>query len=754
MSSGLSMTSVNKIKELAARREYNLAVEILDSQKLEKSLNPQFLNVCGEIYENVGREKEARKLFVKAHSMAPEANRIIFSLIDLYLKCGYFKLADIYYEQYIKNDAGSPEELRAIKFIMARAKNKSPEELYSILYPYFRDNMDERWSFELFLISAYMGKEELEMFAADYMATYKNSPNIPIISEVLEGSKKPEEAFLKYAESEKQDDDPAEKDIRDDERVQLKKDHLRLNPDEAAAVITELVDDDSKDILTSDKLKGIFRKKDGKTSEDSEDKEDTDESPVDSADKKNDVSENDDTDPVTKGLKAFIVKKFKKTKETDTKEDSDEELDNSIDETSDLKHNEQSISGEQPEEISSENDKSNLQPESDDKDLYMNISDQTDLENDSLGDDCLQERPAEDEKVKSLQNSNKIVIKEAETDNKSDENIGIDLSTRDFVTYDFDDGFAPESETISELDDDSNFEANKKIFERLSDFSINIESKSVETEEDIVNDEVQYKCGQTLENNVTENTENVLAESELENLESIQEKTESAEPERITEELGTEELEGIPEKSEFEEPESITAEPGTEEFEGIPEESESETSGSNTAEFEYEDFEGIHEKSEYEEPESVIEEPEYKELENISAESDLEAILKAHEESEIMQEEVNTKQFSLDDRFFENDNQDSDTDSELTEKEYIDIRADSEEDGEIPIENIICESEDDFPEFKTDLFPMHNELQSDYQNKFDDIADEESKKIDEGLKEEDVKLQETKDYLASLGIKI
>ena len=82
MSSGLSMTSVNKIKELASAHEYELAVGILDSQDLEKSLNPQFIRTCGEVYENVGRMREARQLYVKAHSMAPESTKIIYSLIN------------------------------------------------------------------------------------------------------------------------------------------------------------------------------------------------------------------------------------------------------------------------------------------------------------------------------------------------------------------------------------------------------------------------------------------------------------------------------------------------------------------------------------------------------------------------------------------------------------------------------------------------------------------------------------------------
>ena len=56
------MTSVNKIKELAGAHEYSLAVEILDSQDLEKSLNPQFIRTCGEVYENVGRLKDQKHL--------------------------------------------------------------------------------------------------------------------------------------------------------------------------------------------------------------------------------------------------------------------------------------------------------------------------------------------------------------------------------------------------------------------------------------------------------------------------------------------------------------------------------------------------------------------------------------------------------------------------------------------------------------------------------------------------------------------
>ena len=62
MGAGLSMASVNKIKELANSREYSLALELVEHQDLTKSLNPQFLRLCGEIYiKNRSEERRVGK---------------------------------------------------------------------------------------------------------------------------------------------------------------------------------------------------------------------------------------------------------------------------------------------------------------------------------------------------------------------------------------------------------------------------------------------------------------------------------------------------------------------------------------------------------------------------------------------------------------------------------------------------------------------------------------------------------------------
>ena len=128
MGSGLSMASVNKIKELANSKEYSLAVDILENQDLTKSLNPQFLRLCGEIYLKTNMYKEARDALVRAHKLAPEAKRVMFLFVDLYFRMGYKELAEIYYNMYLfENDENTPE-------------TKQIEYIYKIHLPSFYYN--------------------------------------------------------------------------------------------------------------------------------------------------------------------------------------------------------------------------------------------------------------------------------------------------------------------------------------------------------------------------------------------------------------------------------------------------------------------------------------------------------------------------------------------------------------------------------------------------------------------------------------
>jgi hypothetical protein len=312
------MTSVNKIKELAAAHDYSVAVEILDSQDLEKSLNPQFLRVCGEVYENVGRYPEARALYVKAHKMAPESNRIVYALISFYLKVGYFSLADQYYQQYIFNAKQDAQEINNINYIMNKARGAELEELFELLYPYYMDHMDEDWSFELLLLAVQLGKEDVaEHLSADYKATYRDSDNCRRLKELNSSPEKAEGWFRIYADAVQEDDAPEDEAVRILEQKQLQEDYDRMNPKESEIIFFE---DDDEELSKSArrKLNRLEKKKKKQDEHASEDGAETDGEEMSSSADQEDAAGLEETpepeepfaETVKQSLKDFIKKTF------------------------------------------------------------------------------------------------------------------------------------------------------------------------------------------------------------------------------------------------------------------------------------------------------------------------------------------------------------------------------------------------------------------------------------------------------------
>ena len=412
------MASVNKIKELAASHEYSLAAPILDSQDLEKSYNPQFLRVCGEIYENVGRLSEARHLYVKAHTLAPEATRIIFSLIDYYLKMGYFDLAERYFEEYVFYSSGG-RDLSNVRYIMKKAKSPDLMELYDMLYPYYRDNMDEKWSFELLLLTKLLDKGDMDIIISDYKATFRTSPYLHLLDEVETDKSVAWDNFFIYAEKPMADNDPEEEETRQMEQTQLEIDYKRINPEtEDVAVITEMVSADAED---SNVVEGV-----------------------------------------EKGLKRFIKKKFKKKSEDAEKTDESEET-AETDTTEDSSAAE--VGSEASEEVANaETAGASVEVE--------------DVELAAPTDATEEAETSEAEKV-------------ADEVEESFE--------QDFVTYEFDDGFAPESDTIaglSEIDEEFD-DSSEEAFSAFRDFALfqddledKVEEFVPEPEEDEIEDYV------------------------------------------------------------------------------------------------------------------------------------------------------------------------------------------------------------------------------------------------------------------------
>ncbi len=662
MSSGLSMTSVNKIKELAEAKEYSLAVEILDSQNLEKSLNPQFLRVCGEVYENVGRSKDARNMYVKAHIMGPDSNRILFSLISMYLKRGYFGLAEQYAEQYKYHVRNSEQETKNIEYVLKKAEHTELSLLQGYLHPYYSHNMDEEWSFELFLLQTIQGMDT-EMLAADYRATFRRSVRSEQIQEVLDGSLSAEELFWIYADAEHQDRDPEEEEIRELEREQLKKDYLRMHPSAAAQ-------------------------------DEEEDEDEFDE---------DDSAEIVDTPNTEQKFKSFLKRTFRKK----PKEDGDD--------------------GE------GEADENGEKADPSDGEGVEKAPDTSDKKDTETG-DAGQAEPGSEAKEESASESKGSEEKEKQEDNKEEAaSAGQSAAGRvkgfvsqftdrgrnknemqeitpdpldDVITYDFDDGFAAESDTISEMEDYEK-ESYQNPFDLINAYKITEKEK----------DDVRKTYGQ-----VPKELKDTIDERKRAAEEEAERKAEA-------EALAEEEPEPIME----EEPEPIVEEEPEEELE------EEEIPWSEPEPVVEEEPEPIVE----EEPEPIVEEepePIVEEEPEPIVEEEPEPIVEEEPEEELEEEEIPW----------------SEPEPEVEEEPEPIVEEEPEEEPEgeeIPWSEPEPEVEEE-PEPIVEEEPEEEAPKKPAKTAFDIMMEKESEKLDEGLAEEERLQREAEALLASLGIKL
>lgn len=263
MSTGISMSSVNKIKELADNGDYSLALDILEHQDLSKSLSPQFIRICGEVYYENQRYADARAALVRAHSMAPIGNKIIYSIIRLYLSMGFTSLAEHYYEIYQFNQKEKDAGTYRLEYMIAKAHRKPVNELYSILVTANDMETSEKWDYEMLLLQAYIrNKQKFNAGCAEFRANYRNSTHLAELDDMMSDTTDLETEIYCYPTKEIVDDDPEQNDVREFECKILADDDQRIHPDDAKIMI--MVEDDAP-VTSTMKFKQMWlRSKDKK----------------------------------------------------------------------------------------------------------------------------------------------------------------------------------------------------------------------------------------------------------------------------------------------------------------------------------------------------------------------------------------------------------------------------------------------------------------------------------------------------------
>ena len=725
MGAGLSMASVNKIKELANYREYSLALELVEHQDLTKSLNPQFLRLCGEIYIKNDRYKDARRCLIMAHRLGPESKRVLYTFVELYLRMGYFQLAKTYYDMYMF-DANAYDS-RDMEYVWNKHEHADDYKTLEPLIAGYAHNLDYDWSFELYLLYKKEEKQnEAATLAELYHASFKNSDNSQIILDIEAGKVKVDTYFDIYADTEAVDDDPDMEALRAEEQELLAADDLRMHPKEAE--ITIMYEDSYTPAGSEKKVQKMLKKqereeqrKEKKLLKKQKQQEKAEAAAAAEAEKTEaevKPATEEKTETETKVPETVADETEQKTSEKTTVTEQETAEKASVTETSEQKTAEEASETE-AEEPEKEKKKGFFQRRKRKKHEEESETTDADIEETKeVTSESEDVKPSEEPKESNSDISSEI----AETTGQAEDmRHGKGTIAKDVVVVDEDDGFEAEADTIEELASKEHVtqETETKEAEVTTAKKTTFEFQTVELAPEDFEEEYEV-------DDFSETVDDEFGEMKMPEPKPEIEETVEEEPE--IEEIAEETVEEEPEvEEEIEEPEVVEPEP---EIEAEPESEIEETveeSVKEEPEAELEIEETVEEEPEVEEE---IEEPEV-----VEPEPEVESESEPEIEETVVEEAVE---------------EEPETEEEIEEPE----EEPKEEFHVAPFTTKPEKKKLDFPVFKSSLFPDYHKEVKIVENNFNEIMEEAQDKMTENMQKEEQMQREAEALLASLGISI
>ncbi len=775
MGAGLSMASVNKIKELANSREYSLALELVEHQDLTKSLNPQFLRLCGEIYIKNDRYKDARRCLIMAHRLGPESKRVLYTFVELYLRMGYFQLAKTYYDMYMF-DANAYDS-RDMEYVWNKHEHADDYKTLEPLIAGYAHNLDYDWSFELYLLYKKEEKQnEAATLAELYHASFKNSDNSQIILDIEAGKVKVDTYFDIYADTEAVDDDPDMEALRAEEQELLATDDLRMHPKEAE--ITIMYEDSYTPAGSEKKVQKMLKKqereeqrKEKKLLKKQKQQEKAEAAAAAEAEKTEaevKPATEEKTETETKVPETVADETEQKTSEKTTVTEQETAEKASVTETSEQKTAEEASETE-AEEPEKEKKKGFFQRRKRKKHEEESETTDADIEETKeVTSESEDVKPSEEPKESNSDISSEI----AETTGQAEDmRHGKGTIAKDVVVVDEDDGFEAEADTIEELASKEHVtqETETKEAEVTTAKKTTFEFQTVELAPEDFEEEYEV-------DDFSETVDDEFGEMKMPEPKPEIEETVEEEPE--IEEIAEETVEEEPEvEEEIEEPEVVEPEPEIEAEpeseieetveEAVKEEPEAELEIEETVEEEPEAEEEI------EEPEVVEPEPEVEAEPELEIEETVEDVVEEEPETELEIEETVEEEPEVEVEIEEPEvvepepEVESESEPEI-EEAVVEEAVEEEPETEEEIEELEEEPKEefhvapfttkpekkklDFPVFKSSLFPDYHKEVKVVENNFNEIMEEAQDKMTENMQKEEQMQREAEALLASLGI--
>ena len=769
------MASVNKIKELANSREYSLALELVEHQDLTKSLNPQFLRLCGEIYIKNDRYKDARRCLIMAHRLGPESKRVLYTFVELYLRMGYFQLAKTYYDMYMF-DANAYDS-RDMEYVWNKHEHADDYKTLEPLIAGYAHNLDYDWSFELYLLYKKEEKQnEAATLAELYHASFKNSDNSQIILDIEAGKVKVDTYFDIYADTEAVDDDPDMEALRAEEQELLATDDLRMHPKEAE--ITIMYEDSYTPAGSEKKVQKMLKKqereeqrKEKKLLKKQKQQEKAEAAAAAEAEKTEaevKPATEEKTETETKVPETVADETEQKTSEKTTVTEQETAEKASVTETSEQKTAEEASETE-AEEPEKEKKKGFFQRRKRKKHEEESETTDADIEETKeVTSESEDVKPSEEPKESNSDISSEI----AETTGQAEDmRHGKGTIAKDVVVVDEDDGFEAEADTIEELASKEHVtqETETKEAEVTTAKKTTFEFQTVELAPEDFEEEYEV-------DDFSETVDDEFGEMKMPEPKPEIEETVEEEPE--IEEIAEETVEEEPEvEEEIEEPEVVEPEP---EIEAEPESEIEETveeSVKEEPEAELEIEETVEEEpeaeEEIEEPEVVEPEPEVEAEPELEIEETVEDVVEEEPETELEIEETVEEEPEVEVEIEEPEvvepepEVESESEPEI-EETVVEEAVEEEPETEEEIEELEEEPKEefhvapfttkpekkklDFPVFKSSLFPDYHKEVKVVENNFNEIMEEAQDKMTENMQKEEQMQREAEALLASLGI--
>ena len=258
----LNMQHINLVKELVEQQKFQDAVEVIDQVDITKSLNPQFLKLCGEAYMESKRYRESRDILVKAHKMSPNGIRIIYEIVRLYLRMGYYTKAELYYILYEAYCNKEGKEHYTLLYLMSKAKREENEVVLDYLETLCRLEQTDKWEIQLMMLYRKMGEEEKAgETALKIMEMWPNSPYVSYIPDIQKADLELLDCYFnRYPKEEIEEDYYHDKALIDMEDQQLKQDFYQKKVDFEAVIVSEeeydvtVEEDETKDLYDMESL--------------------------------------------------------------------------------------------------------------------------------------------------------------------------------------------------------------------------------------------------------------------------------------------------------------------------------------------------------------------------------------------------------------------------------------------------------------------------------------------------------------------